>query len=96
MNLVQQILAVLFVVSLGVVYRSQLVAVVKRFIPAGCCLSGNTQAEQSVALRVVGDIISVTELRDKLASENCPQGVEACTNLLRVIVEHQVPAKGAV
>lgn len=95
MNLVQQVLSVLFVVALVVTYRNELISWVRRVLP-GDCFGGPTKADQSVALRVVGDIISVTELRDKLASENCPQGVEACTNLLRVIVEHQVPAKGAV
>jgi hypothetical protein len=95
MNLVQQVLGILFVVALAVTYRNELLSLVKRVLPGGC-LGGPAKAEQSVALRVVGDIISVTELRDKLASEDCPQGVEACTNLLRVIVEHQVPAKGAV
>lgn len=95
MNLVQQLLGVLFVVALVVTYRNELLSLVRRVLPSDC-FGGDTKAEQSVALRVVGDIISVTELRDKLASENCPQGVEACTNLLRVIVEHQVPAKGAV
>jgi hypothetical protein len=39
--------------------------------------------------------VSVTELRDKLAAEDCPEGVDACTNLLRVIVEHIPPAKNA-
>jgi hypothetical protein len=40
---------------------------------------------------VVGDIVAITELRDKLEAENCPEGVEACTALLRVIVEHRMP-----
>lgn len=95
MNLIQQILGVLFVGALVVTYRNELLSLVKRVLP-GDCLGGSAKAEQSVALRVVSDIVSVTELRDKLAAEGCPQGVEACTNLLRVIVEHQVPAKGAV
>ncbi len=46
----------------------------------------------SIAITIVDDLISVTELRDKLAAENCPEGVDACTNLLRVIVEQTKPA----
>ncbi len=46
------------------------------------------EVEPSIAVTIVNDLISVTELRDKLAAENCPEGVEACTALLRVIVEH--------
>lgn len=93
MTHVQQLLAVLFVGALVAVYRAQLVSFVKGLF-SKCGVAKQTQ--QSVALRVVNDIISVTELRDKLSAENCPQGVEACTNLLRVIVEHQIPSQGAV
>lgn len=49
--------------------------------------------KSSVAVTLVEELVNVTELRDKLAAEDCPQGVEACTNLLRVIVEHQTPTK---
>jgi hypothetical protein len=49
--------------------------------------------KSSVAVTLVDELVNVTELRDKLAAEDCPQGVEACTNLLRVIVEHQTPTK---
>lgn len=93
MNTVQQILVVLFVAAVVVTYRTQILSYAKKLF--GKC-SDPAPAQQSVALRVVNDIISVTELRDKLSAENCPQGVEACTNLLRVIVEHQVPSQGAV
>lgn len=54
--------------------------------------------EPSIAVVIVNDLISVTELRDKLSAEGCTEGVEACTNLLRVIVEHtkkKDPAKKA-
>jgi len=47
----------------------------------------------SVARTIVDDLLAVTELRDKLAAEDCAEGVEACTNLLRVIVEQTKPAK---
>lgn len=56
------------------------------------------QVEPSIAVVIVNDLISVTELRDKLSAEGCTEGVEACTNLLRVIVEHtkkKDPAKKA-
>lgn len=51
---------------------------------------------KSIAVTLVDELVSVTELRDKLASESCPEGVEACTTLLRVIVEHKQPTQGAV
>lgn len=93
MNTVQQILALLFVGAVVVTYRTQILSYVKGL--CGRCVS-SAAAKQSVALRVVSDITAVTELRDKLAAENCPEGVEACTNLLRVIVEHKIPSQGAV
>lgn len=100
MNTTQQILVVLFVAALVVTYWSNVVDAIKRLF--GKCaepapeIAPEEEAQQpSVALRVVNDIVAVTQLRDKLASENCPEGVEACTNLLRVIVEHQVSSEGA-
>lgn len=90
---VQQLLFVLFVGALVITYRAQVLSIVKNLFSK---YQTPAPAQQSVALRVVNDIISVTELRDKLSAENCPQGVEACTNLLRVIVEHQIPSQGAV
>jgi hypothetical protein len=53
-------------------------------------------ATPSIAVGLVDELISVTELRDKLAAEGCREGVEACTTLLRVIVEHQQPTQGGV
>lgn len=53
-------------------------------------------ATPSIAVGLVDELISVTELRDKLAAEGCREGVEACTTLLRVIVEHQQPTQGVV
>ena len=38
--------------------------------------------KSSVAVTLVDELVNVTELRDKLAAEECPEGVEACTNLL--------------
>jgi hypothetical protein len=52
--------------------------------------------QSSIAVSLVDDILSVTQLRDRLAAEGCEEGVEACTVLLRVIVEYQQPSKGVV
>lgn len=88
-----------FVVILLLVYYKNILGFV-------CRTAGGTKVEvlddaavePSIAVTIVNDLISVTELRDKLSAENCPDGVEACTNLLRVIVEHtkkKEPAKKA-
>lgn len=75
---------------LAVVYRNELLTAVKRLV-------GKTglNVKPSIAVTIVRDLISVTELRDKLAAEDCPEGVQACTNLLRVIVEQSQPTKTA-
>lgn len=86
-----QLLALGLFLGMGAVaYRNELLALVNKLLKR---TTTATPANQSIAVTIVGDLISVTELRDKLAAEDCPQGVEACTNLLRVIVEHIPPAK---
>lgn len=85
---------VVFVGALLVVYRKHLAAAFKK-MPGGVPgVPSDFHVETSVALTIVPDIVAVTKLRDKLAAENCKEGVDACTQLLRVIVEHQTPAKG--
>ncbi|NDD52617.1 hypothetical protein EBZ39_01845 [bacterium] len=79
----------LFAVVAGVAYRNELVKLVSKFLVKP---TGVPTTAPSVALTIVGDLVSVTELRDKLAAENCAEGVEACTNLLRVIVEQTRPS----
>lgn len=36
----------------------------------------------------VNDLVVVSELRDRLAQVGCVHGVEACTSVLRAIVDH--------
>lgn len=80
-----------FVSVTAVAYRKELLAFVRGLLARGGIAA--PRVNKSIAVTIVDDLVSVTELRDKLASEDCPQGVEACTNLLRVIVEHIPPAK---
>lgn len=90
MNIFQVVLAVLFVVALVVTYRDKLLGLLRK--------SGAAPAAkpESIAVPLVDDIVAVTKLRDKLAAEGCTAGVEACTSLLRVIVEYEQPSKGVV
>jgi hypothetical protein len=82
-----------FVGIASVAYRKELYALVKALLNRGGI--STPTVNKSIAVTIVDDLVSVTELRDKLAAEDCPQGVEACTSLLRVIVEHIPPAKTA-
>jgi hypothetical protein len=83
-------LVVAFLVSLLVAYRNQIGAVIGRVARSGA------GAQASIAVELVDDILAVTQLRDKLAAEGYQEGVDACTVLLRVIVEHNHSTKGVV
>jgi hypothetical protein len=91
----QLVCAGIFVLAAALVYRAQLLAGLKALL--GSAPSSSTpEVQQSVAVALVKDILSVTQLRDKLAAEQCTDGVEACTVLLRVLVEYKEPSKGVV
>lgn len=82
----------LFVAMAAVAYRGDLLKLVKRLKTPASAATVST----SIAVTIVNDLIAITELRDKLAAEDCPEGVDACTNLLRVIVEQTKPSKKSV
>ena len=91
----QLICAAGFVLACLIVYRAQVLACVRALMG----LQQNSSvpvAQPSIAVNLVNDIVAVTNLRDRLAAEECKEGVDACTVLLRVIVEFQQPSKGVV
>jgi hypothetical protein len=91
----QLICAAVCVLAAFVVYRRALVNFVGGL--PGAATSSNTPVVQpSIAVNLVNDIVAVTNLRDRLTAENCPEGADACTALLRVIVEFKEPSKGVV
>ena len=100
----QLICAGVFVLAVALVYRAQLRACVRALFgttSASAVLelqpaSTVPEVKPSVVVALVKDILSVTQLRDKLAAEQCHEGVEACTVLLRVLVEYKEPSKGVV
>ena len=87
----QLIGAAVFAVVAVLAYRKELVALVSGVVKK----QSGLDVKSSIAVTIVDDLLSVTELRDKLAAEDCPEGVDACTNLLRVIVEQTKPTKAA-
>ncbi len=93
MTTFQLVCAALFVMAVLVVYRAQVAAVVRALFGKK---SAAPAVQPSIAVNLVNDIVSVTNLRDRLSAEGCTEGVDACTVLLRVIVEYQQPSKGVV
>lgn len=43
---------------------------------------------------VVGDLVTVASLRDKFAATGCQEGVDACSILLKIIIDHKHPHAG--
>lgn len=82
----------LFVALLGAAYRKELLVKLR----GASSVVGSAVVQESIAVPLVSDILAVTKLRDKLAAEGCKEGVDACTALLRVIVEYEQPSKGVV
>jgi len=93
MTTFQLMCGALFVLALAVAYRKDLLAKLQR---ARTVVDAATApaVQESIAVPLVEDILAVTKLRDKLAAEGCKEGVDACTALLRVIVEYEQPSKG--
>ena len=92
----QLICAALFVAAVLVVYRGVLVNFVGRLLGRVTHNAGVPVVQPSIAVNLVNDIVAVTQLRDRLTAEGCQDGVDACTVLLRVIVEFKEPSKGVV
>jgi hypothetical protein len=89
----QLICGIVFAVAALLLYRAQLIACVRNLLKLE---HAAPKVQPSIAVSLVDDILSVTQLRDRLAAEDCKEGVDACTVLLRVIVEYQQPSKGVV
>ncbi|NBO19475.1 MAG: hypothetical protein EBV03_09680 [Proteobacteria bacterium] len=90
MNAVQAVLVVLFLVSVVAAYWKN----IGNFVSSR--VGKITGQKPSIAVELVDDLLAVTQLRDRLAAEGYQEGVDACTVLLRVIVEHNHTTKGAV
>lgn len=79
-----------FGVVLAVNYRSQLVALVARLskkavVPAPVVPAPPPPSQP--ALNLVNDLLLINDLRERLDSVGCQEGVDACTILLRVMIE---------
>lgn len=83
---------VVFIAIMAVAYREELLTLVQKLFGAIPKFS----ARPSVAIGVVNELVAITQLRDKLAAEGCVEGVNACTNLMRVIIEQTKPVTPAV
>lgn len=79
----QVVAAVLFVAAVVAAYHKELLAGLKS-LSAAAKTPGGTSATSST---LVADLVTVTELRERLAAQGCRDGADTCTNLLRVMIE---------
>lgn len=40
---------------------------------------------------LVDELLDISALRDRLAAEGCKEGVEACSLLLKILIDHKHP-----
>lgn len=86
-----QVLALGFLaVSVAAAYGKNIAAAVRKYVPTPAAPSTPKPATQTAA-NCVSDMITVAEMRDRLRAINCHDGVEACTYLLKVLVEFKYP-----
>ena len=43
---------------------------------------------------LVDDLLDIAELRDRFETEGCAEGVEACSLLLKILIDHKHPHAG--
>ena len=43
---------------------------------------------------LVDDLLDIAELRDRFEDEGCAEGVEACSLLLKILIDHKHPHAG--
>lgn len=46
------------------------------------------------AQEVVDDLVTIAAMRDRFAADGCSEGAEACSLLLKIIIDHKHPHAG--
>lgn len=94
MTTFQLVCSVVFLGLVAAVYGKDIYAKVKGWLPSLPVPAVKPAAPQGVADETVRDLVTVAELRDRLDSENCKDGADACSLLLKIIIDHKHPHAG--
>jgi hypothetical protein len=97
MTTFQLICAAVFVGAVVLTYGKDIYAKLKGVLPKLPALPVNPAPKpdtNGVAAATVRDLVTVAELRDRLDAENCKDGAEACSLLLKIIIDHKHPHAG--
>ena len=79
-----------FGLVLGVTYRTQLLELlrtVRKTVPVPAPAPAPAPVPSQPALNLVSDLLTINDLRERLDHVGCQEGVDACTILLRVMIE---------
>ena len=80
-----QVLALGFLAAtVAATYGKEIFAAVQRRLPAA-------RPSAAASTNCVNDMIIVADMRDRLRAIGCTEGVDACTYLLKVLVEFKYP-----
>lgn len=95
MTTFQLVALLLFVVALAAANRQELIKLAKGLLPKrGLDVKPDpVTTKTDRAQELVDDLVMVASLRDRLETDGCKDGAEACTVLLRILVEYR-PNKG--
>lgn len=87
----QLLVSVVFVGLLAAAYRKDIFDWVKNRLPK---LPIPVPVSTSGVQDLVDDLVTVATLRDKFAKTGCKEGEDACSILLKIIVDHKHPHAG--
>lgn len=86
----------LFVATVFVAYGREVLFYVKRAVTSAkkvVVSSVDVVTTVDSAAQRVNDLVTITELRDRLVAANCVSGAAACTELLRALIDSPVAEK---
>lgn len=93
MNTFQLICLVVFAGALSAAFGKDIYAWLRARLPK--LPSPGTGTESGAGVQdIVSDLVMVATLRDKFAETNCQEGVDACSILLKIIIDHKHPHAG--
>lgn len=87
-----QVLALVFFgVTAAAAYGKEILAAVRRYVSAPSRPGVVPPPASPITTNGVHDMITVADMRDRLHALGCTEGVDACTYLLKVLVEFKYP-----
>lgn len=95
----QLLSSVVFAGLIVAAYGKDIYATLKTWLakvprPAVVVPTPPTPAPSNNVKEVVDDLVTVAALRDRFAADGCTEGVDACSLLLKIIIDYKHPHAG--